>query len=42
MTAVLQSQALSKRYGHRPALANCTLSIPAGWSAQTEQGRRHC
>src|SRR5271163_4969298 len=30
MTAVLQSQALSKRYGHRPALANCTLSIPAG------------
>jgi ABC-2 type transport system ATP-binding protein len=30
MTAVLQSQALSKRYGHRPALADCTLSIPAG------------
>jgi ABC-2 type transport system ATP-binding protein len=30
MTAILQSQALSKRYGHRPALSNCTLSIPAG------------
>src|ERR1700724_1349874 len=30
MTAVLQSEALSKRYGHRPALANCTLSIPPG------------
>src|SRR6202158_3412853 len=30
MTVVLQSQELSKRYGHRPALANCTLSIPAG------------
>src|SRR5271163_2209255 len=30
MTAVLQSQALSKRYGHRPALADCTLSVPAG------------
>lgn len=30
MTAVLQSQELSKRYGHRPALANCTLSIPTG------------
>ncbi len=30
MTAILQSQALTKRYGHRPALSNCTLSIPAG------------
>ena len=30
MTAVLQSRALSKRYGHRTALSNCTLSIPAG------------
>lgn len=30
MTVVMQSQELSKRYGHRPALANCTLSIPAG------------
>src|ERR1700733_7903855 len=30
MTAVLTTSALSKRYGHRLALADCTLSIPAG------------
>src|SRR5262249_8748624 len=30
MTAVLESRALSKRYGRRQALTDCTLSIPAG------------
>jgi ABC-2 type transport system ATP-binding protein len=30
MTAVLQSRALGKRYRQRWALADCTLSIPAG------------
>jgi ABC-2 type transport system ATP-binding protein len=30
MTAVLTTSELSKRYGHRLALADCTLSIPAG------------
>jgi ABC-2 type transport system ATP-binding protein len=30
MTAALTTSGLSKRYGHRPALADCTLSIPAG------------
>jgi ABC-2 type transport system ATP-binding protein len=30
MTAVLTTSGLSKRYGHRLALADCTLSIPAG------------
>jgi ABC-2 type transport system ATP-binding protein len=30
MTAVLQSRALTKRYGRRQALTDCTLSIPAG------------
>jgi ABC-2 type transport system ATP-binding protein len=25
---VLQAEGLSKRYGRRPALSNCTLSIP--------------
>jgi ABC-2 type transport system ATP-binding protein len=30
MTAVLESRGLSKRYGHRQALTDCTLSIPAG------------
>jgi ABC-2 type transport system ATP-binding protein len=30
MTVVLESRALSKRYGKRQALTDCTLSIPAG------------
>ena len=30
MTPALQTSGLSKRYGHRLALADCTLSIPAG------------
>jgi ABC-2 type transport system ATP-binding protein len=30
MTAVLQSRGLGKRYRHRWALADCTLSVPAG------------
>ncbi len=30
MTTVLESRGLSKRYGHRQALTDCTLSIPAG------------
>src|ERR1700693_1742167 len=30
MTAVLTTSERSKRYGHRLALADCTLSIPAG------------
>jgi ABC-2 type transport system ATP-binding protein len=30
MTPALQTSGLGKQYGHRPALVNCTLSIPAG------------
>jgi ABC-2 type transport system ATP-binding protein len=30
MTVVLESRALTKRYGKRQALTDCTLSIPAG------------
>jgi ABC-2 type transport system ATP-binding protein len=30
MTAVLETSGLSKRYGHRPALSDCTLSLPPG------------
>ena len=30
MTAVIETQGLSKRYGRRPALSDCTLSIPPG------------
>lgn len=30
MTVVLESRALTKRYGRRQALTDCTLSIPAG------------
>jgi len=30
MTAVLQTRGLGKRYRHRWALADCTLSVPAG------------
>ena len=30
MTAALQSRALSKRYRQRWALADCTLTVPAG------------
>jgi ABC-2 type transport system ATP-binding protein len=30
MTAVLRAQGLGKRYGHRWALSDCTLDIPAG------------
>ena len=30
MTAILQAQALGKRYGQRQALADCTLEIPPG------------
>src|SRR6266480_3346358 len=30
MTAVLASRGLGKRYRQRPALTDCTLSIPAG------------
>jgi ABC-2 type transport system ATP-binding protein len=30
MTAILQAQALGKRYGRRQALAECTLEIPSG------------
>jgi ABC-2 type transport system ATP-binding protein len=29
MTTALATHGLSKRYGHRPALADCTVSIPA-------------
>jgi ABC-2 type transport system ATP-binding protein len=30
MTAVLEARGLGKRYGRRQALADCTLSVPAG------------
>ena len=30
MTPVLETTGLSKRYGHRPALSDCTLSLPPG------------
>jgi ABC-2 type transport system ATP-binding protein len=30
MTSALATHGLGKRYGHRPALADCTLSVPAG------------
>ncbi|MER7283638.1 ABC transporter ATP-binding protein [Dactylosporangium sp. NPDC000244] len=30
MTTVIQTQELSKRYGRRTALADCTLAVPAG------------
>src|SRR5947208_14334877 len=30
MTAVLASRGLGKRYRQRPALTDCTLSVPAG------------
>jgi ABC-2 type transport system ATP-binding protein len=30
MTAVLEARELGKRYRHRWALVNCTLSIPSG------------
>ena len=30
MTAVLEARSLSKRYRRRQALADCTLSVPAG------------
>src|SRR5258705_12720110 len=30
MNAILQAQALGKRYGQRQALADCTLQIPSG------------
>jgi len=30
MTAVLESSVLTKRYGRRQALTDCTLSVPAG------------
>ncbi|WP_322755952.1 ABC transporter ATP-binding protein [Frankia sp. Cas3] len=30
MIPVLETDALTKRYGHRPGLTDCTLSIPAG------------
>jgi ABC-2 type transport system ATP-binding protein len=30
MTPALATRGLGKHYGHRPALADCTLSIPAG------------
>jgi ABC-2 type transport system ATP-binding protein len=30
VTAVLEAQALTKRYRRRPALSDCTLAIPAG------------
>jgi ABC-2 type transport system ATP-binding protein len=30
MTAVLEARGLTKRYGRRPALSDCTLSIPPG------------
>src|SRR5882757_10074913 len=30
MTAVLRATGLGKRYGRRPALADCTLEIPPG------------
>jgi ABC-2 type transport system ATP-binding protein len=30
MTAVLEASGLGKRYGRRPALSDCTLSVPAG------------
>jgi len=29
MTAAIQTSGLSKQYGHRPALTDCTLSVPA-------------
>ena len=30
MTAIVEAHALGKRYGARPALAECTLNIPPG------------
>ncbi|GLW73060.1 ABC transporter ATP-binding protein [Kitasatospora phosalacinea] len=30
MTAIVETRALHKRYGRRPALTDCTLSVPAG------------
>ncbi|QKW21833.1 ABC transporter ATP-binding protein [Kitasatospora sp. NA04385] len=30
MTAIVEARALHKRYGRRPALTDCTLSVPAG------------
>jgi ABC-2 type transport system ATP-binding protein len=30
MTPVLETEGLEKRYGHHPALTDCTLSIPSG------------
>jgi ABC-2 type transport system ATP-binding protein len=30
MTPVIQTVELGKRYGHRPALTDCTLNVPAG------------
>jgi ABC-2 type transport system ATP-binding protein len=30
MNAILQARALSKRYGQRQALADCTLKVPPG------------
>ncbi len=30
MTAVLEASGLGKRYGHKWALSDCTLAIPAG------------
>jgi ABC-2 type transport system ATP-binding protein len=30
MTAVIETKALGKRYGHKWALRDCTLSIPKG------------
>jgi len=30
MTAVIETVGLTKRYGRKPALESCTLSIPAG------------
>ena len=29
-TAAIEARGLGKRYGHRWALADCTLTIPAG------------
>jgi ABC-2 type transport system ATP-binding protein len=30
MTAVIQATALTKRYGRRPALSDCTIAVPGG------------
>src|SRR3954462_15393374 len=30
MTAVIETHQLSKRYGHRTALTDCTVAVPAG------------